>query len=251
MGQQTDVLAVSAPGLRAVRWWSDELVVRLKEDHVVARVVKGRSSFSTRDRTWSAGPGALRLQQPGDVHRDLAHDGESVCQIVIFPSDVVEGEVGAIRVAPCLGPGDPRGAALHRLHDAVAARADRLALEALLVEAIASLHGAAAPSDRQSHAVRRASDLLRARLEDGVTLDELAAGAGVDKFRLCRAFRAEIGIPPHAYLTHLRVERAKKLLRDGVPVSDVAQQVGMYDQSQLHRHFRRIVGATPGAYARG
>ena len=31
---------------------------------------------------------------------------------------------------------------------------------------------------------------------------------------------------------------------------DVAQELGYCDQSQLHRHFRRIVGTTPGAYAR-
>jgi AraC-like DNA-binding protein len=44
---------------------------------------------------------------------------------------------------------------------------------------------------------------------------------------------------------------AKQLLAAGVPPSDVAPQVGLYDQSQLNRHFRRIVGTTPGRYARG
>jgi AraC-like DNA-binding protein len=36
----------------------------------------------------------------------------------------------------------------------------------------------------------------------------------------------------------------------GVRPGEVAPQVGLYDQSQLNRHFRRIVGTTPGAYAR-
>jgi AraC-like DNA-binding protein len=35
-----------------------------------------------------------------------------------------------------------------------------------------------------------------------------------------------------------------------VKPGDIAQQVGLYDQSQLNRHFRRIVGTTPGQYAR-
>ena len=48
----------------------------------------------------------------------------------------------------------------------------------------------------------------------------------------------------------LRVSRARELLRAGVHVAEAAQAVGFYDESQLHRHFRRIVGVTPGAYAR-
>ena len=62
------------------------------------------------------------------------------------------------------------------------------------------------------------------------------------------AFRAQIGMPPHAYLTHLRIQRAKKLLAEGVRASELAPRVGLYDQSQLTRHFRRIVGMTPARY---
>lgn len=76
----------------------------------------------------------------------------------------------------------------------------------------------------------------------------MAEHAGLDKFWLSRAFRDEVGLPPHAYLTQLRVLRAKELLAAGVRPSEVAPQVGFYDQSQLHRHFRRIVGTTPGKY---
>ena len=51
-------------------------------------------------------------------------------------------------------------------------------------------------------------------------------------------------------LTQLRIVRAKELLAAGVKPSDIAPQVGLYDQSQLNRHFRRIVGTTPAQYAR-
>jgi AraC-like DNA-binding protein len=44
--------------------------------------------------------------------------------------------------------------------------------------------------------------------------------------------------------------RAKELLAAGVKPIEVAPSVGLYDQSQLNRHFRRLVGMTPGAYAR-
>jgi AraC-like DNA-binding protein len=90
---------------------------------------------------------------------------------------------------------------------------------------------------------------LKQRVRDSITLDELASYAGLDKFHLCRAFRAQIGMPPHTYLTNLRIAEAKRLLERGVLASEVASLVGLYDQSQLNRHFRRIVGTTPGRYA--
>ena len=57
-------------------------------------------------------------------------------------------------------------------------------------------------------------------------------------------------MPPHAYLTHLRSARARQLLLRGLRASDVAPLVGFYDQAQLTRHFRRLVGTTPARYAR-
>jgi len=64
------------------------------------------------------------------------------------------------------------------------------------------------------------------------------------------AFRAEVGLPPYEYLTHVRVWKAMDRLRHGARVAEAAQAVGFYDESQLHRHFRRIVGITPGRFAR-
>ena len=55
-------------------------------------------------------------------------------------------------------------------------------------------------------------------------------------------------MPPHAYQTHVRVRRARSLLRDGLPIGAVAARVGFYDQAQLTRHFKRIVCLTPGRY---
>jgi AraC-like DNA-binding protein len=98
--------------------------------------------------------------------------------------------------------------------------------------------------------VKRARVLLDARFTETVSLDELAAHARLDKFRLCRAFRDEVGLPPHAYVTHRRIGLAGALLARGIAQAEVAKRVGLYDQSQLHRHFKRISGVTPGEYVR-
>jgi AraC-like DNA-binding protein len=98
--------------------------------------------------------------------------------------------------------------------------------------------------------VRTAVSLLRERVIDPPTLGELAAATGVGPFALLRAFRAETGLPPHAYLNQLRVRQARQQLDRGVPPARAAAEAGFADQAHLTRHFKRVVGVPPGAYQR-
>lgn len=250
MTARKHIFPVSVPGLRALRWSSDELYVGMKETYTITRVEAGRSSFVTRGKVWSSAPGSLRIQEPGDVVRDLSRDGPATYQIVAFPPCTMERLNSKVTVHSHLAAGDTRGAAFHRLHNAVQAGAGRLALDVAVAEAISAFATIRDAKCEYTRSVRRAIELLRERLDDEVTLDALADHAGTDKFHLCRAFRTQVGLPPHAYRTRLRIMRAKELLAAGVRPSEVAPRVGLYDQSQLNRHFRRIVGTTPGAYAR-
>jgi AraC-like DNA-binding protein len=83
-----------------------------------------------------------------------------------------------------------------------------------------------------------------------VTLQALSRSAGLSAFHLCRVFREAVGMTPHAYQTQVRVRHAKSLLRAGLPITLVAAEAGFYDQAHLTRHFKRIVGLTPGRYAK-
>jgi transcriptional regulator GlxA family with amidase domain len=86
------------------------------------------------------------------------------------------------------------------------------------------------------------------RPERNVGLDELAAAAGIGKFRLVRLFRERTGLPPHALQIAHRVRMARGLLEGGDTIADIATAPGFADQSHLHRHFQRSLGLTPGGY---
>jgi len=140
------------------------------------------------------------------------------------------------------------------LHAALDAPAWALEREVLLTEWMRELAGApAAPmrsrSARRDPALRRACELLHDDLAANVTLERLAAAAGVSRHRLTRLFRAAYGLPPHRFALAQRVRVARALLERGVAVGEVAQQTGFFDQSHLHRHFRRTLGMTPRGYA--
>lgn len=96
--------------------------------------------------------------------------------------------------------------------------------------------------------VKRVKDYLIAYYGQNITLDDLAAVAQFSLYHLVRTFRRAIGLTPHAHLTQLRIEAAKRLLRMGKAISDVAACTGFTDQSHFTRQFKRITGVTPGQY---
>ncbi|MEU7061946.1 AraC family transcriptional regulator [Streptomyces sp. NPDC046197] len=98
---------------------------------------------------------------------------------------------------------------------------------------------------------RQLRELLDERLLQGVTLEEAARLVHAHPAHLVRAFSGAYGIAPHQYLMSRRVDRARRLLLAGRMPAEVATATGFYDQAHLTRHFRKLVGVTPGRYRAG
>ena len=81
-----------------------------------------------------------------------------------------------------------------------------------------------------------------------LTVTELAAEGGMSRFQFTRAFALATGLSPLAYLTQRRLSRAKQLLQQGATPVFAALETGFFDQSHFSRHFKRVMGATPGQY---
>ena len=141
-----------------------------------------------------------------------------------------------------------------RLHVATEGPESDLLRQDLLLDFFATLlrdrgRPASSPS-RESESIRRLRELLDARAADNISLDDLAREAGLSPFHLHRLFRRQVGMPPHAYQLQARIARAKRLIRQGLPLASVAAETGFADQSHFTRHFRRLVLMPPGRYAR-
>ncbi|WP_410814662.1 GlxA family transcriptional regulator [Micromonospora sp. 067-2] len=90
---------------------------------------------------------------------------------------------------------------------------------------------------------------LMGHLDRTVTVEELAARAGMAPRTFARRFRAETGTTPHDWLTNQRVLLARRLLEETpLSVEAVADQAGFGDAAALRHHFSRRVGATPHGY---
>ena len=80
---------------------------------------------------------------------------------------------------------------------------------------------------------------------------DLAHVAGLSTGHFFRAFRETFGEPPLVYVTRQRMQRCQELMSSShAPLSEIALDCGMCDQSHLTRVFRRIVGVNPGVWRR-
>lgn len=143
-----------------------------------------------------------------------------------------------------------------QLHTVLAERGEEFEAESRLALIIERLRerlrprpsaGRTDPGRGVAHDLR---NLLDARLGEVITLEEAGRLVHAHPAHLVRAFSAAFGIAPHQYVTARRVDLARRLLLDGRSPGEVAAATGFYDQSHLTRHFKRVVGTTPGRYAR-
>jgi AraC family transcriptional regulator len=86
-------------------------------------------------------------------------------------------------------------------------------------------------------------------LAQDLSLTRLAGVAQTSVAHFARLFKQATGSTPHHYVLACRIERAKRLLVESdVPLSEVAQRVGLADQSHLTALFRTHAATTPKAY---
>jgi AraC-like DNA-binding protein len=226
----------------------------------------GAERFRYRHATHVAPAGALVLINPSEPHTGAAAAPGGWQYRMLDPeaellrgiASELAGRARSVPFFPEPVVWDPTLArALSEVHRLLEISRDPMERDSRLREVLAALiqrHAdtphLARPARMEAATVRRVRDYLDTHAADPVTLAALADLAGMSASHLVRTFTAGTGLPPHTYLTQLRVARAKRLLARGIPPGEVAQLVGFYDQSHLTRHFKRIVGVPPAQYAR-
>lgn len=250
------------PGVEVMRVDASHRLWRwYHEVYALTTVYRGTGEYRYRQETHPVRPGDTLLMEPGEVHADRRVDGPAAFRVLFVAREVLARYSGGSLEPVHLRPACTSDATLFRAITALHAALDRdaSALEAqcrlalVLDEVLRRFVEPAprpAPADHNAAALLRARDLLHESPGSAVSLDDLAAAAGLSKFHLLRAFAKRFGVPPHTYHTQLRIATARSLLANGVSISRAALEAGFADQSHLTRYFARNVGVTPGAYVR-
>ncbi|MFM2477576.1 helix-turn-helix domain-containing protein [Celerinatantimonas sp. MCCC 1A17872] len=88
-------------------------------------------------------------------------------------------------------------------------------------------------------------EFMLAHLDQPIHLHQLSNICQLSPVQFQRHFKAAMGITPYAWLLRLRLEQAMGLIKAKIPGTDVAQQVGFYDQAHFSKAFKRAYGVTP------
>jgi AraC-like DNA-binding protein len=235
------------------------------EEYQFCLIQAGESELNYRGRNLPTPPTSLFMVHPGEIHSNRVYDDRAGCS---YRTLFVDAELMRRAAAQIQGKGSglpffPTAVVFDEdvlrqyldLHVALERPSSSLERQILLLNLLTKLisrfseTGARARSFGLEHQhVMRARDYLIEHYAENVSLEKLARIANLSPFHFNRVFSDQLGMPPHAFQTQLRVARAKALLRQGRAISLVASETGFADQSHLTRHFKRLVGVTPGQF---
>ncbi|HBV97212.1 MAG: AraC family transcriptional regulator [Peptococcaceae bacterium BICA1-7] len=226
----------------------------------------GALGFSYRGERLVAHAGCINLANPGEAHTGSAASPEGWVYRMFYMDPALLRQAASEAAGrpweqPYFRPGvirdDHLAWLIRSLHMAMESTGGSfLEQETLFLWTLTQLllrHGeeckVPGPPGREHLAVKRAREYIESNYSGEVSLKDLCGAACLSPFHLTRVFSRDLGIPPHVYLTQVRVDRARDLLARGLPPAEVACAAGFSDQSHLTRHFKRITGITPGQYS--
>jgi AraC-like DNA-binding protein len=264
LAQYSKVFGLDGLEVMSARWVEHSFAPHMHDFYAVSLNYGGRGAFHCRGELRDASPGTCNLIAPGELHtghataeagwkyRNLYIEVPLVTTLlrgldwqgpleVKFKSPLVRDKVLAGRLARVFASLNESNSLLQN--------------ESLLLSVVGRLAtdhfvpGACLHDAGQEHAaVRRIKEWLDAHPDQNASVRALADIARLSPYYLVRVFHRHMGMPPHQYQRNVRVLWARKLLKTGEPIAEVAYRTGFCDQSHLNRCFRAAFGVTPGKY---
>ena len=234
------------------------------EGYAIGVIERGVEEYDYRREHYVAHHGCMVIINPGEIHTGNAWGEDGWSYRMTYPGvttlrQIASEMTGKVWDMPFFRETIIRDkdivAQFRAMHQAMEANESRMTQDVLLRETFAPLIVRYADNRPNifkmtpaQHAIERARDYIHAYYHDDISLDSVADAAGLSPFHLSRVFKKETGLPPHKYLTQVRVHRARAMLTGGLPIADVALATGFADQSHLTKWFKRVIGVPPGAY---
>jgi AraC-like DNA-binding protein len=247
-------------------FYVDHAFPRHSHDYYVIGLVKrGFQTFTHKGTQHFTPPGGAMLINPGAVHTGEAADEKGFEMLCLYPtifhmqSAVFEltGRHQALPFFTEVRVDRPwLTDSILALHRALAQETNALECEsrftwtlAQLIKRYADIRFDEQRLGQERKAVQQARRYIDECFAQGINLTQLAEHVSLSPYYLLRVFRAEVGMPPYAYLESVRIRQAQRLIEAGKPLAEVAVEVGFSSQSHLTQRFRQIIGVTPGQYA--
>jgi AraC family transcriptional regulator len=201
--------------------------------------------------------GSLTINPAG---YDFAADADEDVEILVVAVDpgrmalaAAEGALPEAQLIERLGGEDPalfalaRTLAFENVHNYPSGALSWNEAASSFVDGLVGGHAAAMPARSRGSLgkdqLRRLRDYVAAHLDEPIGVEALADIAGRSPFHFTRVFTRSVGMTPHRYVVHLRLQHALDLVREGRSgLAEIAARTGFADQSHLSRWVRRVHG---------
>ena len=275
--QTTDKIYARPPQLlihrrtgRRLRWSSEA-----RADYAALFLLEGRLRWKSPegDEEGELGAGGALLSSPGETINATCAGQASFLSLTLAPVYVLDCAVRArlmradafVNFRPRAVVSDERLARLARdLSEELSEEAagQELVVGALVEQTLVHLlrrYGGVRRAEqlelsragRVDRRIRRAVELMHARLERDLQLEEIASAAHLSPFHFARLFKKLTGATPHNYLAALRAARAQTLLSEtDLSVTEIGARVGYGSSSHFAKAFRQATGISPRDFRR-
>ena len=219
-------------------------------------ITQGLGRFRWRGGEHLAPQASLMLMNPEDLHTGQSADAACWAYQMVYLDEALLPAFGgdrSWRFDAAIGGSPAQAQAVAHCMSALWLAQEPLAVDSLLLQLVELIRPQARVQHRPAEAAGRFDpvlDFMRSHLDRSLSLEQLAAVAGLSPFHFLRSFRDQQHATPQQVLMALRSAEAKRLLARGMGPAEVAAAAGFSDQAHLTRSLQRRYGITPAAYQR-
>ncbi len=230
--------------------------------YVIGFIESGERCLSCKNREYTVEPGDLLLFNPRDNHTCEQIDGRTLdYRCINVPPETMSKAVFEItgkEYLPYFSPAvifnSELASLLRELHMIIMEEERDFRKEEIFFFLLEQLieefseEGIEQSGQEENRETKIICSFLEKNYMKNITLDKLSELTGLSKYYLLRSFTKQKGISPYRYLETIRIDRAKKLLEQGVLPIEAALQTGFADQSHFSNFFKKFIGLTPKQY---
>lgn len=236
--------------------FSGILSAHFHESYTIGLTNSGLMKAFSNKKLYDAYEYSVRVTNPYDVHGgEMQH-----CQFTNFYptiellTDIYE-QIHGEKKSPFFEDHIIKDYTLYtKLYDffhAVFTKADSMMIEIYLIDVLAYLIAHYASKSvigipQQQGSINHSIEFIHDTIDTAISLDSLAQHSQLSKYYFIRQFKEQLGITPHHYILHTKVQKAKDLIMQGKSITEASLAMGFSDQSHFTRSFKRIHGYTPG-----
>ena len=230
--------------------------------YVIGFIESGERCLSCKNRKYTVEPGDLLLFNPHDNHTcEQINGGTLDYRCINVPPETMSKaafEITGKEYLPYFSPAvifhSELASLLRELHMIIMEEEKDFRKEEIFFFLLEQLieefseEGIEQSGPEENRETKIICNYLEKNYMKNITLDELSGLTGLSKYYLLRSFTKQKGISPYRYLETIRIDRAKKLLEQGVLPIEAALQTGFADQSHFSNFFKKFIGLTPKQY---